>query len=76
MAVIQDSYEQQWKARITNKELYGNLPPISKTLQTRRLQFSGHCWRGKNEIVSQMLHWDPTHGKQSRGCPAITFIDQ
>ena len=32
------------------------------------MQFSGHCWRGKNEIVSQLLRWEPKHGK--------TLIDQ
>ena len=39
-------------------------------------QFSGHCWRSKNEIVSQLLLWDPKHDRCSRGRPATTFIDQ
>ena len=34
---------------------YGDLPPISTSLQIHRLQFSGYCWRSKNEIVSQLL---------------------
>ena len=32
-----------------------------------QLQFSGHCWRSKSEIVSQLLLWDPKHGRHSRG---------
>ena len=31
------------------RTLYGDLSPISSSLQIRRLQFSRHCWRSKNE---------------------------
>ena len=46
------------------------LPPISASLQIRRLQFSGHCWRSKNETVSQLLLWEPKHGMHSKGAPS------
>ena len=65
-----------WRDYISNKELYGDLSPISTSLQIRRLQFSGHCWRSKNETVSQLLLLEPNHGRRSRGHPASTFIDQ
>ena len=56
-----------WRDYISNKELYGDLSPISTSLQIRRLQFSGHCWRSKNETVSQLLLLDPKHDRRSRG---------
>ena len=56
-----------WRDYISNKELYGDLSPISTSLQIRRLQFSGHCWRSKNETVSQLLLSDPKHDRRSRG---------
>ena len=56
-----------WRDHISNEELYGDLPPISTSLQIRRLQFSGHCWRSKNETVSQLLLSDPKHDRRSRG---------
>ena len=46
------------------------------SLQIRRLQFSGHSWRSKNETVSQLLLLEPNHGRRSVGHPATTFIDQ
>ena len=66
----------RWQDRISNKELYVDLLPISTTLQIRRLQFSGHCWRSKNEVISQLRLWDLNHGRRSRGRPATAFIEQ
>ena len=52
---------------VTNEALFGDLPPIFNTITERRVRFSGHCWRSKNEVVSQLLFWDPSHGKDQRG---------
>ena len=46
------------------------LPPISASLQICRLQFSGHCCKKKNETVSQLLLWEPKHGRHSKGAPS------
>ena len=56
--------------------LYGDLPAILASLQIRRQQFSGHCSRSKDDIVSQLFLWDPQHGRHSRGRPTTTFVDQ
>ena len=40
-----------WKAHLTNHQLYGNIPKLSTTICTRRLRFSGHCWRSKKELI-------------------------
>ena len=61
---------------MTNIELYRDITPISARLRDRRLRFSGHCWRSKSEIISQMLFWEPSKGKRTRGRPAMTYIDQ
>ena len=60
----------------TNKELYGNLPKITDTLMIRRLRFIGHCWRKKDEVISDLLLWEPKHGARKRGRPALTYVDQ
>ena len=65
-----------WKKHPTKQALYGNLPPIAKTIKERRLRFSGHCWRAKQEIISDVLFWHPRHGKRKRGRPEKTYIDQ
>ena len=47
----------------TRHQLYGHLPPITKTIQVRRTRHAGHCWRSKDEIVSDVLLWTPTYGQ-------------
>ena len=37
-----------WKAHMTNKELYGDLPTLSSTICQRRMRFAGHCARAEN----------------------------
>ena len=60
----------------TNKELYSNLPKIIDTLMIRRPQFIGHCWRKKDEVISDLLLWEPKHSARKRGRPATTYVDQ
>ena len=67
---------KSWRDKITNKELYGDIPRLSDTILIQRLRFAGHCWRSKNELVSDVLLWQPQHGKNARGRPAKTYIDQ
>ena len=53
---------RSWKDHHTNVELYGHIPPISKSLQQQRMRFPGHCWRSKEELAGDVLLWKPTHG--------------
>ena len=64
-----------WRQRFTNEVLYVGLPRISTTIRERRLRFSGHCWRSKNEVVSSLFLWEPKHGKRSIRGQACTFAD-
>ena len=66
-----------WRQCITNEVLYAGLPRISTTLRERRLRFSGHCWRSKYEVVSDLVLWEPKHGKRSVGGQAriLNFVD-
>ena len=42
----------------------------------RRTRHAGHCWRSKDEIVSDVLLWTPAYGQSKAGRPARTFILQ
>ena len=64
------------KEHKTNKELYGNLPKITDTLMIRRLRFIGHCWRKKDEVISELLLWEPKQSTRKRGRPVLTYVDQ
>ena len=62
--------KQVLAATPTRHQLYGHLPPITKTIQVRRTRHAGHCWR------SDVLLWTPTHGSAKAGRPARTYIQQ
>ena len=61
---------------IFRHQLYGHLPPITKTIQVRRTRHAGHCWRSKDELISDILLWTPTYGRAKVGRPARTYIQQ
>ena len=54
---------KSWQQHPTRCQLYGHRPPITKTIQARRTRHAGHCWRSKDEIVSDVLLWTPTYGQ-------------
>ena len=60
----------------TKHQLYGHLPPITKTIQARRTRHAGHCWRSKDELISDVLLWTPAYGQAKAGRPARTYIQQ
>ena len=67
---------RSWRQHPTRHELYGHLPPITKTIQARRTRHAWHCWRSKDEIISDVLLWIPAYGQSKAGRPARTFIQQ
>ena len=65
-----------WRQHPTRRQVYGHLPPITKTIQTRRTRHARHCWRSKDEIVSDVLLWTPAYGQSKAGRPTRTYIQQ
>ena len=60
----------------TKQKLYGHLPPITKTIQVRRTRHARHCWRSRDELISDVLLWTPTYVWAKAGRPARTYIQQ
>ena len=48
---------KSWRQHHTKQLLYGHLPPITKTIQVRRTRHAGHCWRSRDELISDVLLW-------------------
>ena len=67
---------KSWRQHPTKHLLYGHLPPITKTIQVRRTRHAEHCWRSKDEIISDVLLWIPAYGQAKAGRPARTYIQQ
>ena len=60
----------------TKHQLYGHLPPTTKTIQVRRARHAGHCWRKRDELIGDVLLWTPTYSRAKAGRPARTYIQQ
>ena len=67
---------KSWKQHPSKQQLYGHLPPISKTIQIRRTRYVGHWWRSKDELINDVLLWTPSHGRTTVGRPARIYIQQ
>ena len=74
--MLQAILNKSWRQHPTRHQLYGHLPPITKTIQVRRNTHAGHCWRSKDELISDVLLWTPAYGQAKAGRPARTYIQQ
>ena len=50
--------------------------PLQKTIKIRRTRHAGHCWRSRDELISDVLLWTPSHRRAKAGRPARTYIQQ
>ena len=67
---------KSWVQHPTKQQLYGQLPPITKTIKIRQTRHVGHCWRSRDDLISDVLLWTPSHGRAKAGRPARTYIQQ
>ena len=67
---------KSWRQHPTKPQLYSHLPPISKTIKLRRTRHAGHCWRSRDELISDVLRWTLTYGHTKAGWPARTYLQQ
>ena len=74
--ITKKDLNKSWQQHPTRHQLYGHLPPIMKTIQVRRTRHAGHYWRSRDELISDVLLWTPTHGRAKAGRPARTYIQQ
>ena len=67
---------KSWRQHPTKQQQYGHLPPITITIKIRRTRHAGHCWRSRDELISDVLLWTPSHGRAKAGQPTRTYIQQ
>ena len=58
---------KSWRQHPTKHQLCAHLSPITKTIQVRRTRHVGHCWRSRNELISDVLLWTPIYGRAKAG---------
>ena len=74
--MLQAILNKSWQQHPTRHQLYGHLPPITKTIKARRTGHAGHCWRSKGELISDVLIWTPAYDQAKLGRPPRTYILQ
>ena len=72
--MLRATLNKSWWQHPTKHQLYGHLPPITKTIQVRRTRHAGHCWRSRDELISDVQLWTSTYGRAKAGWPARTHI--
>ena len=64
------------RQRSSKQQLYGHLPPITKTILVKRTRFAGHCGKSWDELISDMLG-GPLHTDVQRQDDQLrTYIQQ
>ena len=74
--ILRAILNMSWRQYPTRHQLYGQLPLITKTIQVRRTRHAGHCWRSKDELISDVLLWTPAYGQAKAGRPVRSYIEQ
>ncbi len=65
--------KKSWRQHPTRNQLYGHLPPITKTIQVRQTR---HCWRSRDELISDVLLWTPSYGRTKAGRPGGVMVSK
>ena len=74
--ILRAVLNKSWKQHPTKQQLYGHLPPISKTIQVQRTKHAGHCLRSEDELISDVLRWSPSHRRASAERLGRTYLHQ
>ena len=67
---------KSWRQYLTKLQLYSHLLSITKPIKVRRTRHARHCWRSKDELISNILQWTPSYGRAKAGRQARTYIQQ
>ena len=74
--MLQTILNKSWRQHPTKHQIYGHLPPITKTIQVRRTRHAGHCWRSRDVLIRDILLWTPTYDRAKAERPSRTYIQQ
>ena len=67
---------KSWRQHPTKQQQYGYLQPITKTFKVKRTRYVGYWWRSKDEHISDVLLWTPSHGRTKGGQPSRIYMQQ
>ena len=74
--MLQAILNKSWMQYPTEQQEFGHLPPISKNIQIKWTRYAEYFWKNKDDLISDVLLWTPSHKHASVGRPARTYIQQ
>ena len=74
--MLQAVFNKFWWQLPIKQQIYSHQLPITKTSQIRRTRHARHCWKCKDELISDILLWTTSHRRAKVGRPARTYIQQ
>ena len=66
---------KSWRQHPTKHQMQCHRPSITKTIHIRRTRHARHCWRSKDELISDVL-WTRSHERAKVGRPARNYLPQ
>ena len=67
---------KSWRQHPKKQQLYGHLPPVTKTIKIWQTRHTRKCWRSRDELISYVFLWTPSHDRAKTRRPARTYIQQ
>ena len=61
--------------RVSNAELYGDLPRVGFKVRQKLLRLAGYAIRNPELPLSKVISWKPVHGHRGRGRLRATYVD-
>ena len=74
--MLQSILIKSWMQNPTKQKPYGHLLLISKTIKIEWIRHAEHCWRRKDQFISDVLRWTPSLVRASVGRPTKTYLQQ
>ena len=65
-----------WRQHTTKQQLYSQLPPITKTIKIKQPDMQDTAGEERDELISDVLLWTPSHSRVKAGWPARIYIQQ
>ena len=74
--ILRAILNNSWRQHPTKQQLYGHLPPITKSIKIRRTRHAEHCSRNRDELIRDVLLWTSSHVQAKAERLARTYTQQ
>ena len=71
--ILRAILNKSWRQHPTKQQLYSHLPSITTNIKVRRTRHVGHCWRSRDEVISDVLLWTPSDSRAKARRPGRTY---